>query len=213
MTTLIFIRHGESEANIKKIFAGHLDVDLTNRGYEQAELTARYIKENYDVEKIYSSDLLRAYHTAKVISKHCNLQIERLEDLREINAGDWQGKKFDVLQTDYIDSYGIWLNDIGSAMCPNGESVKRLYDRIWAAVLKIVEKNKEKTVVVVTHATPIRVVCCRLKGLRVNELKNVPWVANASLSEVSIEDDKWILSKESVDNYLSDMRTVFPANV
>ena len=91
---MILVRHGESDANIKKIFAGHLDIDLTNRGYEQAELAAQYIRENYVVDKIYSSDLKRAYNTAKVIAKRFDLPIEALTELREIDAGDWQGKRF-----------------------------------------------------------------------------------------------------------------------
>lgn len=72
MTTLILIRHGESKANRDRIFAGHLDVDLQEKGLKQAKITAEYISKNYLVNRVYSSDLKRAYQTGKCVAdKNC----------------------------------------------------------------------------------------------------------------------------------------------
>ena len=59
MTTLILVRHGQSVANLERIFAGHTDIPLTELGLLQAERTAAYLEE-YPIDCIYSSDLLRA---------------------------------------------------------------------------------------------------------------------------------------------------------
>ena len=59
------VRHGESEANRNEIFAGHFNADLEDKGLLQAQKTAEYIKENYKVDKVYSSDLKRAFKTGK----------------------------------------------------------------------------------------------------------------------------------------------------
>ena len=58
MTTLILIRHGESEANRNNVFAGHINPDLQNKGLKQAERTAKYITENYKVDKIENGKAL-----------------------------------------------------------------------------------------------------------------------------------------------------------
>ena len=67
-TTLLLIRHGESKANEKKFFAGHLNVELSEKGKAQAVLTANYVAENYQVDTIYASDLSRAYNTAQPLA-------------------------------------------------------------------------------------------------------------------------------------------------
>ncbi|MBQ8323480.1 MAG: histidine phosphatase family protein [Clostridia bacterium] len=212
-TTLILIRHGESSANGKGFFAGHLDIELSEKGEKQAALTARYVAENYKVDKIYSSDLKRAYATAKPLAQAREKEIVATAGLREIYAGTWQGLCFDELQTRYADSYGVWLRDIGNAACPSGETVKELAARIWEAVLDIVKENEGKTVAVVTHATPIRTLLCRWKGLPLSEMKNVPWVSNASVTVVKYRNGEWTVEKESADEQLAEMKTSFPANV
>ena len=213
MTTLIFVRHGESAANGKGCFAGQLDIPLSERGQEQAIRAANYIAKTYQVDAIYSSDLSRAYDTAKPIAKAFGLEIQTNRGLREINSGDWQGLSFNELQEKYADGYGVWLKDIGNAVCPHGEPVKELFARVWATVKKIAEENDGKTVVITTHATPIRSLCCGLTGLPVEDMKNVPWVSNASLTIVKAEKGECSLIEKDYNEYLSDLQTRFPANV
>ena len=105
-TEIYLIRHGESQANEKNVFIGHGDLDLTEKGKKQAELTAEYLKAcHFDV--IYSSDLLRAYHTAEATAKKLGLPIVKDERLREIDAGEWDFKTFDDLEKEYQESYGV----------------------------------------------------------------------------------------------------------
>ena len=212
-TILIFVRHGESDANGKGMFAGHLDIALSDRGLQQAELTAHYLKENYSVDEIYSSDLQRAYHTALPIAQVYGKKIAKNTQLREIYAGQWQGLSFDELQARYSDSYGVWLTDIGNAYPLNGESVAALYERIWCEAQEIANKERGKTVVIVTHATPIRALLCRLKGMGLDQMKDTSWVSNSSLSVVHIDNGCWKLAQAGIDSHLSGLKTQFPANV
>jgi len=212
-TTLIIVRHGESEANGNSIFAGHLDVDLTQRGLQQAELTARYIQEHYRVDAIYASDLQRAYHTALPIANASTAYVIKTDQLREIFAGEWEGLRFDDLQTRYSESYGVWLNDISKARPTNGESVEQVSSRIWEVIQQIQHVNQEKTVVVVTHGTPIRTLLCRLSGLELAQMKNIPWVSNASVTVVRVEDNRWTIEETGIDSHLSGFKTHLPANV
>ena len=81
-------------------------------------------------------------------------------NLREIYAGEWEGKKFSELPGLYEKTYGVWLSDIGRSHPDGGESVSELYERIIGEVRKIARENMGKTVLIATHATPIRCIAC-----------------------------------------------------
>ena len=212
MTTLLLIRHGESEANNKGFFAGQYDAELMPKGIEQAEKTAQYIAEKYSPDRIYASDLKRAYCTAVPVSKLIGADIISDRGLREIYAGKWQQTRFDDLQKEFSNEYGVWLNDIGNARCTSGESVKELSERVMAALTVIAKENDGKTVAVATHATPIRAAQTLIQYGAIRRMKDVPWVSNGSVTVLEY-DGEWRCKSVSEDEHLGKDRTVFPANV
>ena len=211
MTTLILVRHGESEANRLGFFAGQIDVSLMEKGIQQAQAAGAYIARHYQVDKVYASDLQRARKTGEVIADIVSAGLVTDRRLREINAGSWQGQPFDDLLK--LDSYGCWLHDIGSCQCDGGESVRQLSERFAQALTDIAEKEAGKTIVIATHATPIRAMQCVLKGLPLSEMKSIPWVSNASITELAYDNHTWRFVKEDENQYLSDLKTTFAANV
>lgn len=213
MTRLILIRHGESEANRNSFFAGQMDVELLKKGEEQAKKAAEYIKGNYNVKKVYASDLKRAYKTGEIIADALGIEIIKSQSFREIYAGRWQGETFNNLLKKYTDDYYVWLNDIGNSCCTDGESVKELGERVLKELLKVAEENDDMDIVIATHATPIRVVECILSGRQLLEMKNVSWVPNASVTEVLYMDGHLKLEKVGFAEYLMDLKTEFAANV
>ena len=212
MTTLLLIRHGESEANRQEIFAGHLDAPLQNKGVKQAELTAQFIKDNYNVDKVYASDLQRAYITGKATADLVGADIEKEINLREINCPMWDGVRFDKMHLVDEDKYNSWMNDIGNAQTPGGESVKELGERVFGAIKRIAEENPDKTVVIATHATPIRVLQSIIQTGGFDEMKNIPWVSNASVTEL-FYDGEFKFGKISIDKHLGDLKTELPKDV
>ena len=212
MVRLLLIRHGESEANNKKYFAGQYDAPLMPKGMEQAEKTARYIVEKYVPTKIYASDLKRAYCTALPVAKLLGEEVITDQGLREIYAGKWQKMAFDDLEKTYSGEYGVWLTDIGNAHCNDGESVKELSERVMASLMAIAKENEGETVAVATHATPIRVAQTMIQYGDISCMKNVPWVSNGSVTVLEY-DGKWKCVSVSEDSHLGADKTVFPANV
>ena len=210
---MIFLRHGESESNGKKFFAGQKDVELSLKGQRQAELAADYITGKYKVDKIFSSDLTRAVKTAEPLSLKTGVQICKIAGLREIYAGNWQGKTFGELEKTYPETYGVWLSDIGRAKCDGGESVGELSDRIYKTVMKILKNAAGETVVISTHATPIRAFLCRAAGQDVSAMKNLPWVSNASVTVFTYNQGKFVEEEFGTDFYLNSLKTSFPSNV
>ena len=213
-TTFLLVRHGESLANKETFFAGQTDVPLLESGINQATLSAEFVKENYNVDKIYSSDLMRAYSTAQCFSKVLGVEITKDKALREIYAGEWEGKQHSALPALFPEEYGnLWLKHIGKAVTPGGESVKELGERVINTLEKIAKENPEKTVLVATHATPIRATQSIVEYGSVDKMENVPWASNASVTEICYEDGKWTLVRASIDEHLRGFKTSFAGNI
>ena len=213
LTRLILIRHGESEANREEAFAGWIDPDLHEKGLKQARITAKYIFDNYKVDKIYSSDLRRAYKTALCVAELFEYPVIPCERLREIRAGKWEGVKFSDIRSLYPDEYDVWMNHIGRAACVGGESVKELGERIMSALLEIAIENDGKTVVIGTHATPVRAVQAFIEKGSFDEMEHFPWVSNASVTVIEYREGKWKMIEAGADAHLSELKTVLPKKI
>jgi len=213
-TTLIFIRHGESEANFEHRFTGQSNVfGLTARGHAQAAAAARSL-DGTPIDTIIASDLRRAFDTAKHLADRRGMEVIPDPGFREIFAGAWEGQRFDDLPTLYPEDFGVWLSDIGAAVCTGGESVAALQVRVKAAVEAVVRGYPGKTVAIGTHATPIRVMQCIWQGIPLSGMKTVPWVPNASVTTVVYEDDlSWRDVMIGKTDHLAGMETALPKNV
>ena len=213
MTILLLIRHGESEANRDKVFGGQSDARLLPTGGRQAHITAEYLAENYKISRVYASDLSRALKTGEIIANAVKAPLIPCKNLREIYAGDWQGVTFKEIEKRYPKDYEKWINDIGNAACTGGESVSALSKRILNALTDIAKENEGKTVAVATHAIPIRAMQCAMGNLPQGEMKNIPWVSNASVTEAIYENGKWTLGNVGYDKHLADNITRIPTTI
>jgi len=211
-TTVYIIRHGQSKANEVDVFLGHHNMDLTAQGYLQAQKTAAFFKD-IPVDVIYSSDLTRAYETARATAALKNLPITKNENLREIAAGDWEEKPFDELRAENSEEFRTWIDDFGHARCPKGESVEELQTRFVGEVEKLAKENIGKTICVFAHATPIRVLKAAWDGKDLNDIKEVPWPSNASVTEAEYKDGVFRILQYSRDDFLEDLVTVLPENI
>lgn len=211
MVKFIMIRHGQSEANLTKRFAGHWDSPATQLGLTQAKLAAEYVVANYKVDAIYSSDLKRAAAVGSAVSELTGIPMQPDQQLREIRAGLWESVTFDEL-VEKFPSYAIWRNDIGNSHCDEGESVAQLQQRIVGRLEAIAKEHPDQTVVITTHATPIRVTQCHAQRRPLGEMKDIPWVSNASVTEIDY-DGAFHIVKVGYDGYLGDAVSTLPANV
>ncbi len=212
MTRLLLIRHGQSVSNIQGVFTGHLDLALTEIGRQQAKITGEFILKNYKVDAVYASDLSRAADTAWAVAEPLGLPVQTDRRLREIYAGSWEGRTFNDL-TVSSPAYAVFRGNIGSCQTDGGESVAQLSKRVMEAFQQIAEENDGKTVVIATHATPIRSIMTHCYGMTLAQMKDVPWVTNASVTEVLFENGKFRLGKICQDDHLGSIVSRFPSNV
>ena len=205
MTTLLLIRHGESKTNRLKRFAGQQDIELNELGHLQAAETAKYVTQKYKIDKIYSSDLSRAYNTAKPISEILGLGITTYKELREVCVGDWQGKDFDVVKNLYPEELKKWENFDVDCAPENGESRRQLFERGMYILKKIAEENEGKTVAVATHGGLIRCVQTVILYGEIERFGDVIATPNASVTELLYDNGKFEIKVFNENAHLTEL--------
>ena len=145
---LILLRHGQTPANAASLLQGRIDLSLDEIGVEQARRSGEFIREMYGDVVVISSPLLRARETAAAISGDVIID----ERFIELDYGDWEGVAMsDVDQHQWRQ----WRND-PTFRPPNGETLLELDARVQPALSELSDIAREKTVVVVSHVSPIK---------------------------------------------------------
>ena len=211
-TRMIFIRHGESDGNIGHYFTGNLDVPLTDKGRAQAKCAADALKDT-PIDAAYASDLIRAFETGEIIAAPHGIRVIPDKGLREINGGEWEGVRFDDLDERFHEGYQTWRGDMANCRCTGGESVRELAARVKKACEAIAAREEGRTVLIATHATPIRAMQLLWQGLPVDEIGNIPWVMNASISIADFEAGVWTPIVIGSADHLAGLRTNLPGNI
>ena len=154
---ILFIRHGETNLNAKKIVAGaKMNVPINKVGKLQAKLTAERLKDT-KIDVVFCSPMKRARQTAKIVMKyHKKVPIFYDERLRERDWGVFDGKPEALLPENY------W--HFGTELPKSVESVDMLYERIKMFYDDVLENYKGKTVLVVAHNGIARVSGLYFKG-------------------------------------------------
>lgn len=208
MTTLILIRHAQSEANEHDIIAGHSHYPLTALGRKQADITGKYVAENFKIDKIYSSDLLRAYETACGVSRYLDMMpIHTDIGLREINVGKWEGATFTQMAEDFPGEYDVWVNDHENCRCPEGESIKELFVRTNETLKRIARENEGKTVAVVYHSTHIRSLITYVRDGNLANLSTTKWPSNCSVSILKCDGESFSFELCDYAEHLSEAKS------
>lgn len=203
-TVFYFIRHGESLANQQLRLCGHADWDLTDLGREQARRTAQLFRD-IPVDAVLSSDLLRALHTAQAVADLKGLPVQTDPGFREIFVGPWEGQ----LEADVIarepEVLAAWRRELKHV--PGGESIRELYDRVRAALDRAAALYEGKSVVVATHATPIRLLTCVFSGRPLEEAAHIQPVSNASVTKIVWDGTGYHLEDTAGDSHLGNLAT------
>lgn len=208
-TKIIIIRHGESLGNLHQIMLGHTDIDLAPRGYLQAEAAAEYLK-NEQIDVVYSSDLVRARHTAEPHAKLRSLDVITSRNLRECYVGDWENVALDEIVEKWPDLFFEgWRKNFGTFRIPGGESVQEAASRFEAEVIRIARGNVGKTVLIAAHAAVIRGFWGKITKTPPEKLAtSYLYPTNASCSFVWYNGDELVPLEYSVDEHLSEIGTI-----
>lgn len=149
---ILIVRHGETEENIHQVLQGQSHNALSKNGKLQASALAKRLK-GERIDGLYSSDLKRARETSEIISEATMLPIIYMEELRERNYGEFQGKAV----KDYELAVSVSGLDNHLFRPTGGESYGELEQRVISAFQSIVVDHKNEVVMMVSHSGPIKI--------------------------------------------------------
>lgn len=153
---ILLMRHGKTAGNIARRYVGVTDEPLCEEGISLARSSGICT----ETAHVYTSPLKRALETARI--KFPNAKLTIVDDLREMDFGDFEGCSAAELERD--DAYVKWLDSNCTLRCPNGEGINDFSDRVCQAFDGIVLeslKRGDKRLVVVSHGGTIMAILSR----------------------------------------------------
>ena len=160
-TTIVLVRHGETDWNLEGRFQGHADTSLNATGRTGARRLAAELASE-PVAALYSSPLARALETARIVGGMLDLDVRVESSLSEIDVGSWQGLTRTEIEAGHPAGYRRWLD--GAAGWEHGESYEALAARVVPALVGIGRVHDGRVVVAVTHGGPIRAALRAARG-------------------------------------------------
>lgn len=187
-TTVLIVRHGQTESNTTGFYMGRSDEDLAEVGYKQVRrLSSRLAR--LPITSVYTSPLRRAYATAAILAEPHELEPRVLDNLIEIDLGDWQGLHMDEISRRWPELWQQWRNDPSEVVIPNGESLTKVTERAIPAFHRIVETNRGKQAIIVAHEVIVKVIVAHVLGAP-NSIYRRFDISNTSLTAIQFIDDK-----------------------
>ena len=175
---IYIVRHGKSESNkINTLFNGNYDDNLTEQGLSQAKALGILFRE-FKLDVLFSSPLKRAVQTAQEISNSHIKSLPIITDdrLTELNPGIFDGLTYDEIMAKYKAIFEDRKRDKLNYIIPGGESYVMLRDRLDSFLREVYSKNAGSSILIVTHATAIKLFLLLLTSKSLEEIEKEDYV-------------------------------------
>lgn len=163
-TTIILVRHGQTDYNVAERLQGRLDIPLNETGLAQADALAAYLKDT-KIDVVITSPLARANVTGTKVAESHGLPVATDDRLMELNFGDWTDHYKAELKENQAKDYAIWTDTPWLFQMPNGESIQMMGKRGAEAIYEIACENPGATVFIAAHSLFNQATTCELLGL------------------------------------------------
>ena len=203
ITRLCLIRHGETLWNAERRIQGQTDIELNAHGRRQAHAAGRWLKDE-GAAALYSSDLLRAWHTAQAVGTDCGLQPQLAPELRERRYGLFESLTYDEAKARHPDEYARFeAREPAFAFSGDGESLEDIHARVVARLQDIASAHAGQTVLVVTHGGVLDIVNRFVRGVSLSTPRDFV-IPNAGLNWISVHAGMWQLDDWAVTAHLDE---------
>lgn len=199
MTRVIAVRHGETDWNRNGRMQGWAPVPLNELGREQATAAGRWLAEQYEFDRVLSSDLLRTRQTTELLVDSLDIsEIEFESAWRERNMGVYQGLSYADVEDRYP-TFGLGEEAYRSteAVPEGGESFRQLADRVTGRFDELLDSGG--TTLVVTHGGPLRCLLGHVKDIELTEALSTHSMENCSATEFRTESAPVVVRQNVVD--------------
>jgi len=153
-TVTHLLRHGRTEHTPERRYSGRNDLPLSVTGRAEAEAAAARAAE-LGIEVVVASTVRRARETAEIVAGSLGLPVEYDDDLVELDFGDLEGLTLDEARTKHPLATRRFMSDVTVA-APGGESIADVSVRVARARRRLLDRHAGRTVLVVSHVTPIK---------------------------------------------------------
>ena len=185
MPLIYLVRHGQTDWNAAGVFRGHADRPLSPRGRREADLVMDSLGSTR-LERILSSPLARAVQTATPLAGRLGLPVERVDELVDVNFGEWQGLTLDQVEELFPDLLETWKQEPGQVTFPGGESLEEVRMRCASLLRQAGKGRPGERVALFSHRVPLKVLVCEALGLGLEGFWRIRLdPASVSLIEVS----------------------------
>lgn len=183
-TRLLLIRHGEIEPRHQHTFGGRIDMNLSERGREQAQTLAGYLR-GKTIDAIYASPMKRVQQTLAPLLKNGAPAQTILPALRELDFGDWTGLGWQAVSERFGFSAYEWLDQIEFKGAPNGENGKTFRARIEPCLREIIRRHRGQNVAVFCHGGVVRMMLAILLDVPLPKTNHFE-IAYTSVTQVAL---------------------------
>ena len=185
-TITILLRHGDTRWSPEHRFSGLRDLPLSASGTRQAKAAACRLATGAPIDAVVSSPLQRAVTTATIAADKLGLTAVTDDDLRETDYGDWDGFTLAEIQQRWPAAAAAWRRDPERAP-PGGESFADTARRVNRACDRLLRDHGGKTVLVVSHISPIKILLCRALSVPLATVYRL-YLGSASINEIQWHD-------------------------
>jgi len=151
LTTILLVRHGHVPGIAPEMFRGRTDIELTDRGIVEARKTAAWIGRSWRPRIVYTSPMKRCRDTAAAIATQCEINVEILPNLNDLDFGEWRWQTHAAIAEEWPELYHRWITAPHLMRFPNGESLQDLVARAADALRLAIEKHPAESIVMVGH--------------------------------------------------------------
>lgn len=186
-TTLVLVRHGVTVHTVDKRFSGGLgggNPGLSDEGRDQVRATAQWLAPMADdIDLLITSPVRRTVETAEIVGEFLGREPEVEPGFAEMEFGAWDGMTFAEVSEQHADDLDAWLGSLDHEP-GGGESFRSVEKRVIEARDRLLASHSGRTVVVVSHVTPIKTLVADALGAPLDSLYRME-LAPASVSVVS----------------------------
>ena len=207
-TRLCIVRHGETAWNAEHRVQGQLDVPLNAIGLAQAQAASKVLgREAFDV--IYSSDLSRARQTAQPAAERLGKPVLLDNGLRERHYGIFERLTYAEVKVKFPEDYARFASRDPDYAFRSGESLRDFSARSIAVIAGIIEKNRNRNVLVFTHGGVLDHLYRHASGLSLSAERDFG-IPNAGLNRIDVTAAGWRIRAWAdiahLDGALDDLR-------
>jgi len=203
MTTIMLVRHGNTDWNVQEIFRGRADIPLNKTGTKQANFLAKYL-EPVAMKAVYSSPLKRAFETAEIVAAPHHIDTVPCQELIDCDFGKWQGLSHDTVKQIYGAVYSEWLNNPHLTKLPQGETLDDVRKRVTRLADQIIAQHTG-AVVLVSHRVVHKVLICALLGLDNSHFWNIR-LDTCGITTFAYEKSEFVLVRHNDTSFLKPLQ-------